>query len=219
MPRESKTDLKKRLAAITKLLVKRYPHASTALNYSNPLQLLVATILSAQCTDVRVNLVTKELFSKYKTARDYADTPQDVLAAEIRSAGFFRNKAKNIRGACAKIRDDFSGKVPDNMAELLTLPGVARKTANVVLGDCFNKREGIVVDTHVMRLSQRLRFTTRKNNQGDKIEKDLLAIVPEKDWTIFAHLLIFHGREICTARKPNCAGCPINKLCPSAFRI
>lgn len=219
MARESKSDLRKRLTRIIRILKKRYPDARTALNYSSPLELLVATILSAQCTDVRVNAVTKDLFKKYRTARDYADALQEVLEEEIRTAGFYRNKARSIRGACARLVGQFGGEVPGEMEDLLTLPGVARKTANVVLGDVFGKREGIVVDTHVTRVGGRLKLTSRKNNQGDKIEKDLMALVPGKDWTIFAHLLIFHGRNICTARKPDCAGCPINKLCPSAFKV
>ena len=219
MARESKADKIKRLTKIIQSLKAEYPHAKTALKHSKPLELLVATILSAQCTDVRVNIITKELFRKYKTAKDFADTPQEVFQEEIRSAGFYRNKARNIRAACAKIMKDFSGKVPDNMDDLLSLPGVARKTANVVLGDVFGKREGIVVDTHVIRLSGRLKLTARKNNQGDKIENDLIALVSKKDWTIFSHLLIFHGRNTCTARKPDCAGCSINTLCPSAFKV
>jgi endonuclease-3 len=217
--RESKSDLRKRLTRISRILKKQYPDARTALNYSSPLELLVATVLSAQCTDVRVNVVTKDLFKKYETAQDYADAPQEVLEEEIRTTGFYRNKARSIRGACARLVEEFGGEVPGEMEDLLTLRGVARKTANVLLGDVFGKREGIVVDTHVTRVGGRLKLTSRKNNQGDKIEKDLMALVPRKDWTIFAHLLIFHGRNICTARKPDCTGCPISKLCPSAFRI
>ncbi len=219
MARESKSDLRKRLTRIIRILKKQYPDARTALDYSSPLELLVATILSAQCTDVRVNVVTKDLFKKYKTARDYADALQEVLEEEIRTAGLYRNKARSIRGACARLVEQFGGDVPGEMEDLLTLRGVARKTANVVLGDVFGKREGIAVDTHVTRVGGRLKLTSRKNNQGDKIEKDLMALVPRKDWTIFSHLLIFHGRNICTARKPNCAGCPINELCPSAFKV
>ena len=219
MPSQSKASLAKRTAGITAALKERYPDARTALNYSSPLELLVATILSAQCTDARVNLVTADLFKKYNTPSAYANADQDVLPEDIRTTGFFRNKAKNIRAACAKIVEHFGREVPDNMSDLLTLPGVARKTANVVLGDAFNKREGIAVDTHVIRLSGRLKLTTRKNNQGDKIEKGLMAIVPRKDWTIFSHLLIHHGRETCTARKPDCPNCVITKLCPSAFKV
>ena len=219
MPRESKKDRMERTGRIISTLRKSYPDARTALKYANPLELLVATILSAQCTDKRVNMVTPALFRKYRTARDYAQAAQEQLAAEVRSTGFYRNKAKSIRGACALIAERFGGKVPDNMADLLSLPGVARKTANVVLGDAFGKTEGIVVDTHVMRLSQRLKLTARKNNQGDGIEKDLMEIVPRSDWTIFAHLLIFHGRAVCAARKPDCPGCVANSLCPSAFKV
>jgi len=219
MATESKADLTKRTAKIIRILKKCYPDARTALNWSTPLELLVATILSAQCTDQRVNIVTRELFEKYRTARDYADIPQDVLEGLIRSAGFFRNKAKNIRNAAARIAEAFGGSVPDNMADLLTLPGVARKTANVVLGDAFNKREGIVVDTHVTRLAGRLRLTRHVNNQADRIERDLCQLVPRRDWTAFAHVLIFHGRRRCTARKPDCAGCAISKLCPSATKV
>lgn len=216
MPRESKADLKKRAACIIPILKKRYPDARTALNHSNPLELLVATMLSAQCTDQRVNIVTKDLFKKYRSAEDFAKTPQEVLENEIRSTGFFRNKAKSIRETAAKIAADFGGRVPGNMDDLLTLPGVARKTANVVLGNAFGVNAGVVVDTHVARLALRLKLTRHKKAMAHKIEQDLTAIVPEKDWTVFAHLLIFHGREVCTARKPDCPECPINKLCPSA---
>ena len=218
MPRESKQDKKKRTAGIIRILRKRYPNARTALDYSNPLELLVATILSAQCTDVRVNIVTRDLFRKHRTAKDYAHAPQAQLENEIKTTGFYRNKAESIRASAARIVQDFGGAVPDNMEDLLTLPGVARKTANVVLGDAFGKREGIVVDRHVIRLTGRLRLTARKNNQGDKIEKELMELVPQKDWTVFAHLLILHGRQVCTARKPSCAECPIARLCPSAFK-
>jgi len=219
VPRESKADLKKRTAGIIAALKKRYPHARTALNHSDPLELLVATMLSAQCTDERVNLVTRELFAKYKSAKDYAGAVQEQFEQEIKSTGFYHNKAKSIRAAAARIVEDFGGEVPDNMEALLTLPGVARKTANVVLGDAFGKQEGIVVDTHVIRLTGRLKLTRFKNNQGDRIEKDLLELVPRKDWTLFAHMLIHHGRQTCTARKPDCPGCLINKLCPWAGKV
>ncbi len=219
MPIESKADKKARTAAIVKILIKTYPQAKCALNYKTPLQLLVSTILSAQCTDVRVNIVTGELFKKYKTAADFARADQAELEQEIRSTGFFRNKAKNIRAAAAKIISDFDGKVPDTMAAMLTLAGVARKTANVVLGDAFGKNEGIAVDTHVMRLSNRLKLTTHKTNAGDKIEKDLMALIPVKQRSLLSHLLIWHGRQICSARKPDCENCPVNKLCPSAFKV
>lgn len=216
---ESKANPKKRGAAVVKALKKQYPDARTALNFTNPLQLLVATILSAQCTDVRVNIVTKDLFTKYKTAADYAGAPQEVLQEEIRTTGFYRNKAKNIRAATARIISDFGGKVPETMEELLSLPGVARKTANVVLGSMFGKNEGVCVDTHVTRLANRLKLTRHKTNAGDKIEKDLMELIPRAQWTLFSHLLIWHGRRVCTARKPNCAGCTINKLCPSALKV
>ena len=219
MPAESKAELKKRTAKILRILKNRYPDARTALNWSTPLELLVATILSAQCTDRRVNLVTRELFREYRSAADYADVPQEVLEGQIRSTGFFRNKAKNIRNAAARIVQAFGGAVPDNMADLLSLAGVARKTANVVLGDAFNKREGIVVDTHVTRLAGRLRLTRHVNNQADRIERDLMQLVVRRDWTVFAHVLIYLGREICTARKPDCAGCPVSRLCPSALKV
>ncbi len=219
MPRESKANKTERVAQIIAKLKKRFPNVKCALNYATPLELLVATILSAQCTDVRVNIVTKDLFKKYKTAADFAAAPQEQLQEDIRSTGFFRNKAKSIIGAATKIETEFGGKVPDNMAELLTLPGVARKTANVVLGDAFNKAEGIAVDTHVTRLANRLKLTSHKTNAGDKIEKDLLSLTPQKNWSLLSHLLIHHGRATCTARKPDCAGCVINDLCPSAFKV
>jgi len=217
MPRESKANRTRRTAKIISLLKKRFPDAHCALNHANPLQLLVATILSAQCTDVRVNIVTKDLFRKYKTARDYAQADPQTFQQEIRSTGFFRNKTKSILAAAGQIVKEHGGKVPDTMEDLLALPGVARKTANVVLGTAYGKNEGIVVDTHVMRIAQRLKLTAHKNNQGDRIEKDLMELVPRKDWTLFSHLLIFHGRQICAARKPDCQNCPINNLCPSAF--
>ena len=212
MPRESKIEKKKRTARITTVLKKLHPDAKTALHHRNPLQLLVATILSAQCTDVRVNIVTKDLFKKYKSAADFAKARQEVFEQEIRTTGFYRNKAKNIIATAKKLIDDFGGKVPDNMEDLLSLPGVARKTANVVLGDAFGKSEGIAVDTHVRRLSGRLGLS--KHEDPVKIEKDLMELVPRKNWAIFSHLLIFHGRRVCTARKPKCDECGISKLCP-----
>jgi len=219
MPRESKANLKKRVAKIVAALKKQYPDARCALNYGSPLELLVATILSAQCTDVRVNIVTEDLFRKYRTAKDYAEAPQEALEQQIRSTGFFRNKTRSIRGAAARIVDQFAGRVPDTMEDLLTLPGVARKTANVVLGNAFGKNEGIVVDTHVIRLAGRLKLSRHTKTAADKIERDLVQLVPREEWTLFAHLLIFHGRSICTARKPACAQCPINPLCPSAGKV
>jgi len=217
MPRESKVNLIRRLAQLIAKLKKTYPHADCELTHGDPLRLLVATILSAQCTDKRVNLVTKTLFKKYKTPRDYAAASQRTLENEIRSTGFFRNKARNIRGACAKIISDFDGKVPRTMAQLLTLPGVARKTANCVLGNAFGLAEGVVVDTHVIRLSGRLGLT--KHKEPVKIERDLIKIVPKEEWILFSHLLIFHGRAVCTARKPDCDNCPIAALCPSAGKV
>ncbi len=216
MLRESKADKTKRTAEITAGLKKLYPHAKTALRHSNPLQLLVATILSAQCTDARVNIVTKELFKKYKTVKDFAKAGQEIFEQEIRSTGFYRNKAKNIIATAKKIIKEFDGKVPDNIEGLIILPGVARKTANVVLGDAFGKNEGIAVDTHVKRLAGRLGLS--KQSDPVKIEKDLMELVPRKDWAVFSHLLIFHGRGVCAARKPDCEECAINKLCPSAFK-
>ncbi len=217
MPRESKADLKKRTARIISVLSKLYPHAHTALRHSNPFQLLVATILSAQCTDVRVNIVTTELFKKYKTPTDFAAASQKRLEAEIRSTGFFRNKAKNIRAASARIVEHFGGETPDSMEQLLTLPGVARKTANVVLSSAFGKNDGVVVDTHVKRLAGRLGLSKQKT--PEKIEQDLMKLVVRKHWGSFSNMLIYHGRAVCTARKPDCAGCQINKLCPSAFKV
>ena len=219
MPRESKAKLGKRTAKIVAGLKRRYPDARCSLDYGGPLELLVATILSAQCTDVRVNIVTAELFAQYKTAADYAAATQAKFEQQIRSTGFFRNKAKNIRASAASIVENFGGEVPDKMADLLSLPGVARKTANVVLGTAFGICDGVVVDTHVMRISQRLKLTRRKNNQGDKMEQDLQALVARKDWTIFSHLMIFHGRACCSARKPDCGNCPVGELCPSAFKV
>ena len=219
MPAESKADTKKRLGKIIRILSRRYPNPRTALHYRTPLELLIATILSAQCTDERVNKVTATLFEKYRSAEDFAAVSQEQLQEEIRSTGFYRNKARNIRAAAARIVEDFGGKVPDNMDDLLSLPGVARKTANLVLGDAFGKAAGIVVDTHVTRLSQRLKLTRHKNNQGDRIEKDLMELVPRKHWIAFSHMLIFLGREFCTARKPNCQDCPISTFCPSASKV
>ena len=214
MAKESQADLKKRTVKVIAALKKRFPNVKCSLQHRGPLQLLVATILSAQCTDDRVNIVTAELFKTCKTPADFAEITQEQLETLIRSTGFYRNKAKNIRGAAAKLISDFGGKVPQTMDELLTLPGVARKTANVVLSNAFGKHEGVVVDTHVKRISGRLKFT--KETDPVKIERDLTAVVAHKDWGVFSHLLIFHGRETCTARKPNCPDCMINQLCPSA---
>lgn len=204
---------KNRAASILKLLRRAYPDAGCELRFSNPLELAVAAILSAQCTDKRVNMVTPALFRKYRTARDWADTPQNVLENEIRSTGFFRNKAKNIRALCAVLAAKYDGKVPDNLDVLIQLPGIGRKTANLLISAAY-EQPGIIVDTHFKRLSQRLGFT--KNDNPDKIEFDLKAVVPEKDWSDWSHVMVFHGRRCCFARKPSCDLCPINDLCPAA---
>ena len=206
-------DKKKRTIEIIKRLKKAYPDAHCALNHSNAFELLIATILSAQCTDERVNIVTADLFRKYRGPRDYLKVPQSQLERDIHSTGFFRNKSKNIQAACKRIVEEYGGKVPDSMEELLTLPGVARKTANVVLGNAFGIASGIVVDTHVARLSQRLGLT--KNETAEKIETDLRELVPKKHWIMFSHWLITHGRRICQARKPKCRECVLAKVCPS----
>jgi endonuclease-3 len=202
----------KRIKEIILILHKTYPKSRTALTFRNPLQILVATILSAQCTDERVNQITPMLFQKYKSAEEFARADQGELEEEIRSTGFFRNKAKNIIGASTQIVEEFSGKVPDNMADLITLPGVARKTANIVLSSGYQKSEGIAVDTHVKRLSGRLGLSREKN--PNKIEQDLLHIVPREDWIGFNYILVNHGRQVCQARKPQCFECPLNHLCP-----
>jgi len=194
-----------------------YPDARTALDWKNPLELLVATILSAQTTDVRVNAVTPNLFAKYPTAADYAGADPTELEEDIRPTGFFRNKAKSLRGMARALVEDHGGEVPRTMDDLVALPGVGRKTANVVLGNAFGRDEGVVVDTHVRRLSNRLGFTAE--NDPEKIEKDLMQTVPKRDWTVFSHLLILHGRSVCKARKPACEDCVVNDLCPSAFEV
>ncbi len=205
-----------RIGPIITRLKRRYPEARCALDHQDPLQLLVATILSAQCTDARVNLVTKDLFAKYHTARDYADADPAVFEQEIKSTGFFRNKTKSILGMAQAVMERHGGQVPATMEQLTQLPGVGRKTANVVLGTAFGINEGVVVDTHVSRLANRLKLTTQKDPV--KIERDLMRLVPRKEWTDFSHLLIHHGRQICEARKPRCEICPVNELCPSAER-
>lgn len=215
MPQESQTNRRERVEKIFRSLKKLFPDAHCELVHYNPLELLIATILSAQCTDKRVNIVTKDLFRKYRTLEDYVNVPQETLEQDIHSTGFYRNKAKNIRASAAIIANDFGGQVPQTMDELLTLPGVARKTANVVLGNAFGKNEGVVVDTHVKRISARLALT--KQTTPEKIELDLMELIPQKDWTLFSHLIVFLGRRCCTARKPNCSACPLSKkLCPSA---
>jgi endonuclease III len=204
---------RERVTELVKVLPKVYPNAHTELNFKTPLELLIATILSAQCTDRRVNLVTPALFKRYRTAADYANAPAAELEKAIQSTGFFRNKTKSIRAATSTIVNKHNGKVPDTMAELRELPGVGRKTANVVLGNAFHKDEGIVVDTHVVRLSRRLRLT--KHDDPEKIERDLMKLVPREHWTKWSHWLIWHGRRRCFARKPDCANCEIFRLCPS----
>jgi len=201
--------------AIITELRRLYPDARCSLNFSNPLELLVATQLSAQCTDERVNMVTEHLFQKYRSVEDYATVSQEELEQDIRSTGFYRNKAKNIRAACQRILTEYDGKVPRTMEGLLSLAGVARKTANVVLGNAFGIIEGFVVDTHISRLSRRLGWTT--NEDPVKIEQDLMRIIPQKDWLDLSHMLIFHGRALCQARKPLCEQCILVHLCPSAF--
>jgi len=205
-----------RIKPIIARLRRRFPEARCALDHQDPLQLLVATILSAQCTDARVNLVTRDLFAKYHTASDYANADPEVFEQEIKSTGFFRNKTKSILGMAKALTEGHGGRVPSTMEELTRLPGVGRKTANVVLGTAFGINEGVVVDTHVSRIANRLKLTTQKDPV--KIEQDLMKLVPRKDWADFSHLLIHHGRQICDARKPKCEVCPINDLCPSAGR-
>lgn len=205
--------LQTRAASIYKKLAKLYPDAHCALHYKTPLQLLVATILSAQCTDARVNIVTKPLFRKYKSVKAFAEADLEIFQKDIHSTGFFRNKTKNILAMANKVRDDFGGKIPQTMAELITLPGVARKTANVVLGEAFHKSEGIAVDTHVIRLTGLLKLSKQKT--PEKIEQDLMRLFPQKDWAQVTHLIISHGRKICIARRPKCGECGIAGLCPS----
>lgn len=203
----------RRIRSLLARLQKTYPDARCALNFSNPLELLIATILSAQCTDERVNQVTATLFKKYRTAADYAQAPLDELERDIHSTGFYRNKAKSIKAATQRIVEEFGGQVPRTMDELLTLSGVARKTANVVMGNAFGIPTGVVVDTHVTRLAQRLGLTQQSN--PDKIEQELMQILPQAEWINFSHRLIQHGRQICKARKPLCAACVLADLCPS----
>jgi endonuclease-3 len=208
---------KERIPDIIKILRKHYPATCTALHFETPLQILVATILSAQCTDVRVNMITPSLFKKYPTTREFSRARQEELEQEIRSTGFFRNKAKNIIAAAQMMCADFGGKVPETMEDLIKLPGVARKTANIVLSSGYKKAEGIAVDTHVKRLSERLGLSTKTN--PEKIEQDLLTLVPKKDWLDFNYLLVNHGRAICIARKPKCLECPVQLLCPAAKKF
>jgi endonuclease III len=202
-----------RVEKILSGLDQAFPDAQCALRHSNPLELLIATILSAQCTDARVNIVTQDLFRKYTSPRDYVDRPQEELEADIRSTGFYHNKAKSIRGACAMILEKFGGAVPDSMEALLQLPGVARKTANVVLGVAYGKAEGIVVDTHVFRVSRRLDLTDSETPEN--IERDLMHIIPRSRWISFSHQMILHGRATCKARNPLCIECSVEKICES----
>jgi endonuclease-3 len=213
--RESLDELKARTREVIRRLKRAYPGAKCSLNHSNPFELLVATILSAQCTDERVNIVTENLFRKYRKPEDYLKVPPRELEKDIQSTGFFRNKTKSIQGTAKMLTEQYGGEVPHTMDELLELPGVARKTANVVLGNAFDIHAGVVVDTHVTRLSHRLGFTQQKT--AEKIEQELIPIVPKKDWVIFPHLMIYHGRTICKARTPLCAECTIEKQCPSSY--
>jgi len=208
-------EMKKRALRVISLLEKKYPNARVALNYGSPLQLLVATILSAQCTDERVNSVTQTLFKKYRNIEDYVKADLTVLERDVRPTGFFRNKAKHIKQSAQMIVEKFNGQVPKTMVELVQLPGVARKTANIVLQNAYGVVEGIAVDTHVRRVSKRLGLTNNEN--PDKIEQDLMRIVPKKEWTKITDLLIALGRNVCVARKPKCDICLLNKICPSAF--
>ncbi len=203
-----------RIQEILKRLDQTYPDVTCALTHNDAWELLVATILSAQSTDVNVNKVTPVIFKKYPTVQDFAALKPEELEPDIYSTGFFRNKAKSVIGAAKKVVNDFGGKVPDNMEDLLTLPGVARKTANVVLGTWFKRNDGVVVDTHVQRLSRRLELT--KQEDPKKIEQDLMAVIPQEKWTIFSHQLIWHGRKLCVARSPKCAECPLENVCHAA---
>lgn len=203
---------KRHAARVARLLAKTYPAAKCALNFRSPLELLIATILSAQCTDVRVNLVTKQLFRKYRSAADYAGADAKELEDEIKSTGFFRSKAKSIQAACRRLVEEYQGQVPNELDSLVELPGVGRKTANVVLGTAFGVASGVVVDTHVRRISKRLGLTTHK--EPEKIELDLMRVLPPTEWIDFSHRLIHHGRQICVARRPKCSKCTLNKVCP-----
>jgi len=216
MPRETTEAKIARVKKIIAGLRKTYPEAHCELDHRNPLELLIATILSAQCTDKRVNQVTADLFRKYRSAADYADADLSELQQDIKTTGFYRNKARNIQACCRKLVERHGGEVPGTMEELTRLDGVGRKTANVLLGNAFQVNEGIVVDTHVARLSQRLGLTRQKD--PEKIEQELMKLVPRKQWTMFSHWLIWHGRRRCTARNPDCPNCEIRKICPSAGR-
>jgi endonuclease-3 len=212
VPRETSETKKARLKKIIAALDRAYPEAHCELDHAHPLELLVATILSAQCTDKRVKIVTKELFKKYRSTVDYVNAPLAELERAIKSTGFFHNKAKNIQACCRKLVERHGGRLPRTMEELTQLDGVGRKTANVVLGNAFGINVGVVVDTHVVRLSQRLGLTKQKT--PEKIEPEMMALVPQKQWALFSHWLIWHGRRRCAARKPDCANCEIKRLCP-----
>jgi len=217
---EMKENFEKKKARVGKLIKRfqsTYPDAHCELRYDNPLELLVATVLSAQCTDKRVNIVTDPLFKKYRTAADYANAPVLELEGLIRSTGFYKNKAKNIQAACRRLLDKHGGKVPGTMRELIELGGVGRKTANVILGNAFNTNEGVVVDTHVMRLCGRLKISAETH--PEKIEQDLIKLVPKRFWALWSHWLIWHGRRRCYARKPDCMNCEVKDLCPSEGKV
>jgi endonuclease-3 len=210
-----KNEAAERIRNIYPILKKTYPDARVSLDFKTPLELLTSTILAAQCTDVRVNIVAKDIYKKYRSAKDWANADVLEIENDIRSTGFYRNKAKAIKATAQKVIDEFGGEVPKTMDELLSLPGVGRKTANVLLGNAYGI-PGIVTDTHVIRLSRRIGLS--ENSDPVKLEFDLMEIVPKKNWTLFSHLLVFHGRAICMARKPDCQHCPISKYCPSAFK-
>lgn len=205
-------EAKRHAMDVVRRLHRQYPDAACSLDFRTPLDLLVATILSAQCTDERVNLVTKELFSKYPRAAHYVAAPLSELERDIQSTGFFHNKAKNIKGCCQALAEQYDGKVPKEIEKLIELPGVGRKTANVVLGTAYGIASGVVVDTHVARISRRLGLTGRKN--PEKIERDLAGLIPQKEWIALSHRMIRHGRRVCTARKPKCGECPLEPVCP-----
>jgi endonuclease-3 len=207
--------IEERAPAIIRILTKTYPDAHVALNFTNPLECLIATILSAQCTDAKVNEVTAVLFDKYRSAADYLAVPEDELKADIKPTGFFNQKATSIRAACDRIVTVYGGQVPDTMEDLQTLRGVARKTANIVMGNAFGKVEGIAVDTHVRRLANRLGFSDESD--PDKIEQDLMRLIPRKRWFDFTYVIIDHGRTLCQAKKPKCDECPVSDLCPSSW--
>jgi endonuclease-3 len=207
--------IEERAPEIIRILSETYPDAKVALRFSNPLEMLVATILSAQCTDEKVNEVTETLFAKYRTCEDYLRVPEDELKRDIKPTGFFNQKATSIREACRRIVEVYDGKVPDTMEDLITLRGVARKTANIVLGNAYGKVVGIAVDTHVKRVSNRLGFT--QQSDPDKIEQDLMRLIPNERWFDFTYVLIDHGRNVCVARRPKCELCPVNNLCPSSL--